>query len=73
MNFEVAGRIPKFVNIVSRLLFYKDVARSIFGVSCIMKLFKNDLSKAFEILIFTIAALFFSTIALAMLSKNVLL
>ena len=35
-----------------------------------MKLFKNDLSKAFEMLIFTIASLFFLTIAMAMRSKN---
>ena len=35
-----------------------------------MKLFENDLSKAFEMLIFTIASLFFSPIAMAMHLKN---
>ncbi|MCP4440328.1 MAG: hypothetical protein GY810_15390 [Aureispira sp.] len=36
----------------------------------VMKLFKNELSKAVEMLILPIALLFLSTIAMAMLSKN---
>ena len=35
-----------------------------------MKLFNNDLSKAFEMLIFAIVSLFFLTVAMATLSKN---